>query len=276
MKQLRLLTMLILLFPLNVIAQKSQGVDIAQYKCFYNFEQISDTAEMKYYEEELLVLQIGDKFTKSYSYKDHIADSLSALPNRQELMAQLMKEQGVAGVRSIHRGFFPSSVYRNYKEEKMTITDKIFVDNFYFEDELSPQDWKILEEVTTILDYPCQKAICSFRGRNYEAWFAPDIPVSEGPWKFYGLPGLIMKINDTQHHYKFEIIGFQQTNEAIEMKILRNYIKTNRKDFIRGLVREKGGGSNTTQTITTENVGLNNLGSEKSDLLWDYIERDYK
>ena len=35
----------------------------------------------------------------------------------------------------------------------------------------------------TVASFDCQKAECDFRGRRWEAWFTPEIPVSEGPWK---------------------------------------------------------------------------------------------
>ncbi len=42
-------------------------------------------------------------------------------------------------------------------------------------------------------------------GRLWEAWFSPDLPFSEGPYKFSGLPGLIMKVKDARGHYEFTI-----------------------------------------------------------------------
>ena len=60
-----------------------------------------------------------------------------------------------------------------------------------------------------ILGYRCQKATCHFRGRDFIAWFAPAIPVKRGPWKFGGLPGLILKVQDKDGLYTFEAIGIE-------------------------------------------------------------------
>ena len=49
-------------------------------------------------------------------------------------------------------------------------------------------------------------AVSDFRGRRWTAWFAPDISISDGPWKFSGLPGLIMEAYDTENHYRFFIV----------------------------------------------------------------------
>ena len=59
------------------------------------------------------------------------------------------------------------------------------------------------DETKEILGYNCQKATCKFRGRNYEVWYSPDIPMNGGLWKFSGLPGLILMANDAQHQFEF-------------------------------------------------------------------------
>ncbi|MFD0931553.1 GLPGLI family protein [Psychroflexus salinarum] len=57
-------------------------------------------------------------------------------------------------------------------------------------------DWKITDEVDNIGNYQVIKAMTHFRGRTFIAWFAPSIPIGFGPWKLYGLPGLILRMYD--------------------------------------------------------------------------------
>jgi hypothetical protein len=76
----------------------------------------------------------------------------------------------------------------------------------------------------TILNQICQKATCIFRGRNYEAWFAQGINVSEGPWKFNGLPGLILKITDSKQDYSFEAISIEKIDYPIAPKPIKAII----------------------------------------------------
>ena len=55
-------------------------------------------------------------------------------------------------------------------------------------------NWEICEDtVQTILGYTCHRATTKFRGREWEVWYADDIPTSLGPWKLNGLPGLILQ-----------------------------------------------------------------------------------
>ncbi len=60
--------------------------------------------------------------------------------------------------------------------------------------------WQLLPETKKIGMYVCQKASAVFRGRHYFAWYTSEIPVSAGPWKFTGLPGLILEVADDSNN----------------------------------------------------------------------------
>ena len=84
----------------------------------------------------------------------------------------------------------------------------------------------------TLLGYTCQKATTTFRGRNYTAWFAPEIPSNNGPWKFGGLPGLILKISDDKRNFIFECSGIQQLDKPESIKLYTlNYTKLTRQEM---------------------------------------------
>ena len=80
-----------------------------------------------------------------------------------------------------------------------------------------------------ILGYTCQKATCHFRGRNYVAWFAPDIPVRQGPWKLGGLPGLILKAHDTDSLYTFEAVKVETGRHPIIRYEYKEYKEESRE-----------------------------------------------
>lgn len=89
--------------------------------------------------------------------------------------------------------------YQNFQNPNIVCREAIFknpgVKYYIYEDE-SNIKWQLLDEYKNISGYKCQKAATKFRGRNYEAWFTSEIPLSFGPWKFNGLPGLILEIYD--------------------------------------------------------------------------------
>jgi len=68
-------------------------------------------------------------------------------------------------------------------------------------------DWKVLNDKQKILNYNAQKASLNFAGRAWNAWFTQAIPLQDGPYKFHGLPGLIVKMEDTTKSHIFELIG---------------------------------------------------------------------
>lgn len=74
-------------------------------------------------------------------------------------------------------------------------------------------NWKITNETKVIDNYQVIKATCDFRGRNWEVWFAPDLPFSFGPWKLRGLPGLIIQAYDKTKRYNFNLVKIENIND---------------------------------------------------------------
>lgn len=105
-------------------------------------------------------------------------------------------------------------IYKNKPQRKITTIDegpsqggKSYLQ---VKEVIQPQNWTIQEDTLSILGYECQKATTSFRGRNYSVWFTLSIPISDGPWKFYGLPGIILKVEDDKGIFLFEAIGISR------------------------------------------------------------------
>ncbi len=97
-----------------------------------------------------------------------------------------------------------------------------------YEEKWSGQEWTLEEDTDSFLGHPCQKATCRWRGRDYVAWFAPDIPIRRGPWKFGGLPGLIMKIHDVDSLYVFEAVAIEKGNFPIYQYPKEEFMKSTR------------------------------------------------
>lgn len=111
-------------------------------------------------------------------------------------------------------------VYYNRATHKMTIREQVF-DKYFISDEPKKIDfkWQLTEETKDIGKFKCFKAITRFRGRNYIAWYSPEIPIGLGPLKFSGLPGLILEIADEDKEFivKFESIDMPY---QLDFKIL--------------------------------------------------------
>ncbi len=87
-------------------------------------------------------------------------------------------------------------------------------------DELPDIAWVITDHKKNILGYGCIEAKGKFRGRDYQVWFAQDIPVRYGPWKLNGLPGLILEAETEDHFFhwmatKISLNFANQVNDAV-------------------------------------------------------------
>lgn len=117
--------------------------------------------------------------------------------------------------------------------------DNIKNKNFKIIEQLPVMEWKLSKDndVKKIDTFICSKAFLNFRGRNYIAWYTPYIAVPFGPWKFYGLPGLILEIHDTNNNYHWTVskISYPSTDNS-DLSILD---KQNAKEItLKGFVEE--------------------------------------
>jgi|GEM_PF-1656280 len=110
---------------------------------------------------------------------------------------------------------FDYTVYKN--SGRLRFQQPIHGTPYYYDEPIPEIDWEIREDTTRILGYLCQKALGSYSGRNYEAWFSMEIPVSNGPDKFGGLPGLILRLEDSEGKIRLELSGVE-THEKVEFK----------------------------------------------------------
>ena len=85
-------------------------------------------------------------------------------------------------------------------------------------------EWRLLPESDSVCGYLCQKAETEYRGREYEAWYCPDLPVDAGPYKFRGLPGLILKVEDKAGDYAWELYKGSIREVSVPM-VEKDYIR---------------------------------------------------
>lgn len=111
---------------------------------------------------------------------------------------------------------FGYKVAKAYPSMKETFIDKISNKHFGYEEDLK-FDWKILSEKEKIGSYNTQKATTEYGGRKWTAWFAADVPFQDGPYRFYGLPGLIVKMEDEGKNYSWELKGNKKIDNYSEI-----------------------------------------------------------
>ena len=283
MKKLQLF--LIFLLSLSCFAQDLVVIDTIKLKCSYEYKYLLDTtatSNKKYSRLDILHLQIGSKSSKCFSYRTYQIDSISVNGDIGEYYENIMRRSYDKGlskkemIKKMPKAGMSTRVYKNYPNGKMTILDNVITEYFQYEDDINPQEWVLHEEsAKNILGYKCQKATCKFRGREWTAWFALDIPVSDGPWKFCGLPGLIMEVYDKGEQQYFCINGLQQEAEiepmyfGVEGKDVSKFQKVKRSDFLKTLNKY----FRDPDSFITASVGMS-FGYSKIERKRDLIERE--
>jgi len=167
---------------------------------------------------------------------------------------------------TVMKGFSGSTDYSRFPDEYMKIDHSknkiemikdIHKKKFLVTDELN-YTWKITNETKKIKDYTCYKATTTFRGNNFEAWFTPDIPINAGPWKWYGLPGLIVEATDTDKSVVFVLEKVEKLNEEIPFPSknlsrinLKQYFEKEEEALNAKLTEYSNNNRGTTTTVKT-------------------------
>ncbi|MCU7614548.1 GLPGLI family protein [Chryseobacterium sp. GMJ5] len=172
------------------------------------FKPKKDSAKI---EKVMTVLDI----TKQKSvYRDY---TIIAQDSMIKVQIEAMQKSGVFKdmSKSIRMPKFSEKIDKFYPEMKVLYIERVangftpinigYSENLKF-------NWKVLNEKEKIGAYNTQKATVDFGGRKWTAWFSTDLPFQDGPYKFYGLPGLIVKIEDSEKNYSWVLQG----NKKIE------------------------------------------------------------
>src|ERR1700748_2073762 len=98
-----------------------------------------------------------------------------------------------------------STEYYMFAAENKLIRKEKLINSYLIEEPLPVINWKISSDTMSFSGLHCQKATAHFKGRDYTAWFCPDIPSHGGPWKLSGLPGVVFAASDDQKKECFKV-----------------------------------------------------------------------
>lgn len=170
----------------------------------YEYKFVSDSTNKADIKTELMNLDTTPKGSKFYSYTSYKSDSLM----RVDLEKQL-KATGSINVKMDQRkGFVRYTVAKNYQNGNVDFRNRIGMDAFKVTEDRKIA-WKILPNKQKIGNWETQKATTEFGGRKWTAWFCNDIPIQDGPYKFSGLPGIIVKLEDQTQSHVFNLVGIK-------------------------------------------------------------------
>ncbi|MFT6478878.1 MAG: GLPGLI family protein [Spirosomataceae bacterium] len=167
------------------------------------FQPSTDTVATS---NEKMMLLVGDSTSLFFSKNAFVRDSIMAsFKSDKADISQMM-----AAMKSAPKSIFSYEIIKRSNSQKVTYQEKVFMDKLAYEEDLPAVKWNITNETATKADYPCQKATTTYGGRDYEAWFSFQIPIQDGPYKFSGLPGLIVDMYDSEDQYHFTLAGLEK------------------------------------------------------------------
>ena len=123
------------------------------------------------------------------------------------------------------------SIFKDFNSDELIYSDRIMKYKLFYQSNIDKMQWKLLPERKIILGYKSKKAICYFKGRNYTAWYTEKISIPDGPYKFNGLPGLILSIADTGNQFSFNAISISRSKSKEISININNNIKTTREKY---------------------------------------------
>jgi GLPGLI family protein len=159
--------------------------------------------------------------------------------------------------------------YKNSRTKQLIFRELVFKNYFIIEEPRLPHfEWKLTNETKQIGRFKSFKATSVFRGRSYSAWYTTEIALYLGPWKFSGLPGLILEVYDEAKEFwiKFESVQIPSTTNNLIVppingeKITFDAYKTIGKDEAERMSRTVSSNSNRGSNT---NVSISRIPIEK-------------
>jgi len=184
----------------------AQKPDTARMLVHYKFTWVRDTVNREHPYTENMVLYIGqsagayrsyDGIVYKTQFKKAFAEVVAASPDGHPMINR--------------RGVGTNVEYYQYpNEQKLLTKDQLMANIYVIEGPMPAIEWKTTGDTATFGGLRCQKAKGQFKGRDYTAWFCPDLPVHTGPWKLNGLPGVIVDARDAKNEVVFKFDGVEK------------------------------------------------------------------
>lgn len=212
---------------------------------YYKYQFQTDSTDVDSKREELMTLDILEKGSRYYSENVFLNDSIMNAEFKKR--AATNDFSSTVNMSDKHKGVIRYKVLKTYPDFSVTSLMNLNMQDYQVNDTRKLR-WKILPDKEKIGEWNTQKATTEFAGRKWTAWFSTDIPIQDGPYKFYGLPGLIIKMEDASKTHVMQLegvkknvlprdysVGFIHQEVKIDDKKLKSVYKAYWKDPVAGM-----------------------------------------
>ena len=255
---------LFVFFTLNSIAQEFKtkeliSIDTTKWLCTYNYDFFQDSTSSYSKRNDQMYLQVGSHLSKFSCVSSFISDSILYFAQRKNMDMQAfinLYSKSLSGVSSNIMSMY--TIFKNYPIKGLMIFTAFDDNKFYKVEQPMHMNWRLdTQKDTAILGYNCQKAYTSYAGRNWVAWYSQQIPLTDGPYKFNGLPGLILKISDTKKQHCFTLNSIKKASyiQTINLQTV-SFVDITAEEYIKimknKMMRLYGNLQNGVVTIDSE------------------------
>lgn len=224
MKTLKLTSLILFLGITPNVMGQSVSVLRDEYECIYEYQVKNANGSL---DATSTILQIGRNIAMFSDYTAFQADSAIACKAPESAIQKFKKQEMRNDM------FFDQSVSQNVPKDKLTVYSVITPNYYSYTESDTPINWNFAEDTDTICGYACQKAMGEYGGRTWTVWYSTEIPVSFGPWKLCGLPGLVLAAKDSEGIHLFKAISFRKSFTPMNLMPYANTIKTSREQFVK-------------------------------------------
>lgn len=176
----------------------------------YEYKFIPDSTNRSEVIKEVMLLDIDKNGSTYYSWDKFQQDSIRTA----EFEKQIKSGSTNLNIKqTTNKGVVGYKVTKQYPDFKTHLLTSLIQDSYKILEDQKPE-WKIYPDKQKVGNYDGQKATTSFGGREWTAWFSTDLPFQDGPYKFYGLPGLIVKITDKSGDFDMTLMGNKTINNV--------------------------------------------------------------
>lgn len=192
---------------LNLSAAKTDTIiEKALVKVVYERTIVTDTLDrLGDFKRYPMTLKIGNNISSFFNEECVKEDSII---RKNEAYRHALWDDREASRR--HYRLPRDAVFKNFSEGVLITYDRFDLMGWKIPESLEKPAWEVYPDSTALmLNYECIMATCSFRGRNWKVYFTPEIPISDGPWKLWGLPGLILLAEDLRQDYRYEAVSVE-------------------------------------------------------------------
>ena len=202
-------TLLLLLVTLYSLAQNQDNV-LARVS--YTYINQNDTLKNGKPFSENMMLFAGKNASLYVSY-DKIRHAINI---DQKVRAMMTLKNGSGSITIDSKPLdqaIQGSQFVFANEKKYFYKETVQMQDFSIEEPLPSLNWKIINDSLTIYGIQCKKATVNFEGKNWIAWFAPNLPFSSGPYKFNSLPGLIIEVYNEDKSIQYQFAGLENAKD---------------------------------------------------------------